>query len=424
MEAFRAIRYGGATSDISSKLAPPYDVLDVAEKQAMLARDPQNFVKIDLPHCPAKTAGPPAAYAAAAETLSSWLSEGVMKRDERPAIYVYHQAFEHAGVKFTRKKFFARLKLEPFGAGAVFPHEQTFGGPKEDRLLLTQATRANLSPIFALYQDPQNVVTQRLDRAIAASPPLLTGKLDATENQLWAVADAAVIADVQRLMADKPVYIADGHHRYGTSLNYQSLLAQRQVAVPANHPSNYTLSVFCAMEDAGLLILPTHRVLPGLAIDPSALAADAQITLAPLIANNATAAVEALRPHGPQAVALFSAGRYHVLKPRHVELLDRFEPARSVAWRRLGLTFLHAYLLDRLITPRLGGGNAPEIHYVKSADAAVAEAGNTKGAVFLMQPTTMSEMRDVCQSGDLMPQKSTFFYPKLASGLVVHSLVD
>ena len=424
IQAFRGIRYAAAgTNDVGARLAPPYDVLSEEDKQRLLARDPHNFVKIDLPHTPPKFAGPPEAYAAAKRTMDDWLDTGVLMREAQPAIYVYHQAYSWAGRNYTRKKFFARLRLEEFGKGSVYPHEQTFGGPKEDRLLLMKATAAQLSPIFGVFEDAKNEVAARLEKALPPQP-LLHGKLDNTDNRLWAVNDAATIAEVTRMMASKAIYIADGHHRYGTALNYQAWLREQKCGqLPADHPANFVLCVFCAMEDAGLLILPTHRVLPGVAATPDSFRGDDQIIVKPMSERDPDRAIAAIAPSGPQALVLCTAkGEMFGIQPRDPAILDKLEPAHSTAWRRLGLAFLHAYVLDRCITPRLCGGKAPEIHYVKNAAEAVSEARSTNGCVFLMQPNTMTELRDVCSAGDLMPQKSTFFYPKLASGLVLHSL--
>lgn len=427
IQPFAAIRYNPAASggDLSARIAPPYDVLDQAGKNALLARDSANFVKVDLPHMPPKHAGPPAAYDEAARQIQAWLRDGTLVRDGKPALYVYHQLYRVAGVDYLRKMFFARLRLEEFGQGGVFPHEQTFGGPKADRLALTVATRANLSPIFGLYEDAGNAVAKRLEAGLAPAP-LLRGSLEEVESRVWAVTDAAVIADVTRLMQSKPVFIADGHHRYGTSLNYRTKLRESGANLAEDHPANFVLCVLCAMEDPGLLILPTHRVLPGVRVDPQTLARETNLAVTPLSARTADEIPAALAAHGPQAVGLWSAATngYVAITPRDPRLLDSIDREHSPAWRGLGLAFLHAYLIDRVVTPALCAGKAPEIHYVKSAGAAVDEASATGGAVFLMQPTTMDEMRAVCKAGDLMPQKSTFFFPKLASGLVIHSLAD
>jgi uncharacterized protein (DUF1015 family) len=338
-------------------------------------------------------------------------------------LYVYHQAYHYGGSEFVRRMFFARLRLEPFGEGSIFAHERTFGGPKEDRLALTKATQANLSPIFGLYEDGGNIVAQRAEKALAAEP-LAFGMLDGVENRLWAVTDRATIDEVTRLMAPKPTYIADGHHRCGTAMLYRDWLIEQQGPLPAEHPANYVLCVFCAMEDPGLLILPTHRVLPGLTIGPETFADDPQVEVKPLEAGGPVQAIAALKSYGPQAIGLYvgRAQEYHVVRPARPDLLDRFEPDHSQPWRRLGTAFLHAYVLDRVVTPKLAGGKPAEVHYIKGDADAVNEARATGGTALLMQPTTMEELRTVCSAGDLMPQKSTYFYPKLASGLVINPL--
>jgi uncharacterized protein (DUF1015 family) len=400
-------------------------VLDQAGKDALLRPDPRNFVEIDLPHMPPKSAGPAAAYEQAAQTLKNWLGDGTMVRDEVPAIYVYHQTYTHAGTKYVRKMFFAGLKLEPFGEGSIFPHERTFGGPKEDRLALTKATQSNLSPIFGLYEDAANTVAAKLEAALPAEP-VATGALDGVDNKLWAVSDASVVDEVAQLMSPKPIYIADGHHRTGTAMLYRDWLTEQQGPLPAEHPANFVLCVFCAMEDPGLLILPTHRVLSGVQVQADLLQGDDQLDVHKLDATGPDAAIEALAALGPMAVAICEpgTGTYYGIRPKNETLLDSLEPDHSPAWRRLGLAFLHAYLLDRLVTPKLCGGTAPTIQYIKAAQPAIDAANTGGGTAFLMQPTTMEEMRGVCSAGDLMPQKSTFFYPKLASGLVVNPLTE
>lgn len=420
---FCAVRYNTAQDpDVSRRLAPPYDILSDADKKALLEQDPHNFVKIDLPHTPPKAAGPQEVYDGARDTLNAWLADGVMVRDDNPAIYVYHQRYQHAGTDYTRKMFFARLKAEPFGSGSVFPHERTFGGPKEDRLALTKTTRCNLSPIFGLYEDGPNEVAKTLEAALPAEP-LMHGTMDGVESRMWAVTEPAVLEQVMKLMGPKPIFIADGHHRYGTALLYREWLGQQQ-DVPDEHPANYVLCVFCAMEDPGLLILPTHRVLPGVCVKQAMFAEDQNVELRTLEVDGPGAAVAALAELGPQAVAFYNADdkAYHALRPRDPDLLKQFAPDRTPAWQRLGLAFLHAYVIDKVVGPKCQGGQAPEIRYVKSDQGAVDAAHETSGTAFLMQPTTMEELRSVCSANDLMPQKSTYFFPKLASGLVVNPL--
>jgi uncharacterized protein (DUF1015 family) len=423
---FAAIRYATPPDrDISTRLSPPYDILDRADKEALLSRDSKNFVALDLPHVPAKAAGPPELYAAAASTLRRWLSDGTLIRDPEPMIYVYHQRFQHEGRSYTRRMFFARLRLEPFGTGTVFPHEQTFGGPKEDRLCLTKATGANLSPIFGLYEDPAGQVISALEEGLDAQP-LARGTLDGVENLLWGVKDRQRIAAAIELMAPRPIYIADGHHRYGTGLLHQEWYIREHGPLAPEHPANFVLTVFCAMEDPGLVILPTHRVLKGVQVLPDLLRRNEQLEVSQLAADSPAAALSALAGFGPQAVALHcpAAGGYWTVRPRRPDLLDAIEPKHSPAWRRLALSFLHAYLIPKVVVPSCCAGNEPTIQYVKDAQQAAQEARASGGSAFLLQATTMDELRSVCRAGDLMPQKSTYFYPKLASGLVINPLTD
>ena len=207
--------------------------------------------------------------------LRRWLEAGILKQDEKPALYAYQQTYSHAGTTYKRRGFFTRVRLEEFGAdSSVHPHEQTFSGPKEDRLKLMRATKVNLSPIFGLYDDKTNDVTDLLFEAVAHAKPLASAELPSQDgksavlSELWAVTDVAVIKDIQLMMADKHVYIADGHHRYTTSLNYRrELEAARGTPLEHHDEANYCLFALVAMQDPGLIILPTHRVVAAASLE-------------------------------------------------------------------------------------------------------------------------------------------------------------
>lgn len=423
---FRAIRY--REHNVSALIAPPYDVLDTADKQALLARSNRNVVAIDLPQCPAKTAGPQKVYDAAAKSYEDWIADGTLQRDPRAGLYVYHQSYTHGLRSYTRRKFFARLRLEEFGAGQVFPHEQTFGGPKEDRLLLTRATKANLSPIFGLFPDAKNEIAAAFDAAIRSEPPTAEATMDGVEHRLWAVGDPMVTDKVVRMMRDKPVFIADGHHRYGTALLYRAERARSGAGLSNDDPANFVLCVFAGMEDPGLLILPTHRVLCDLPTIAASGLGDAleqhfEVTHAPDV-REGPALAEMLPRFGPLAMGAFVAGegRSFVFAPRDPDLLARYEPNRKPAWRKYGLSILHRYVIDEVVRPKFAGGREITIHYIKDAAGAAADARTHHGVSFIVQPTTMTELRDMCTAGELMPQKSTFFFPKLATGMVINPL--
>ncbi|UCG33532.1 MAG: DUF1015 domain-containing protein, partial [Phycisphaerales bacterium] len=259
IQEFRAIRYGsgsGLGRDLSAVIAPPYDVLDEADKARLTAQSNYNIATIDLPFIPPKKAGPDEVYQQAAKTMNKWLEGGVLARDDKPAFYLYHQNFQWEGREYTRRLFFARLRLEPFGEGSVFPHELTFGGPKEDRLKLMKATRCQLSPIFGLYLDPANKIMSLLEAKVVSEPDV-AAVMEDVANRLWAVTDPDANAAVRDAMSDKKIYVADGHHRYSTALMYRDWLAEQEGELAPDHPARFVLMALAVMEDPGMLILPT-----------------------------------------------------------------------------------------------------------------------------------------------------------------------
>src|SRR5438874_2689785 len=262
---FSAIHYTRHSElELSRLIAPPYDVLDERGKAALQARHPNNIVTIDLPHLPPKTVGPDEVYEKANITLESWLDSGILIQDPRPALYPYSQSYEHNGKIFHRRGFFALVRLSPFGQGQVVPHEKTYANPIEDRLKLMRATGMQLSPIFGLYSDSRNEVTRLLYHNL--SRPEISGTLDGVRHDLWSVIDAELENRVVDLMGTKPVYIADGHHRYTTALQFQKEAEAQNGGkpLPANHPANWCMFVLVGMQDDGLIILPTHRLIGGL----------------------------------------------------------------------------------------------------------------------------------------------------------------
>ena len=399
-----ARRVGG---DLSNVLAPPYDVLDEADKQALLARGDRNIVAIDLPHLPPKSAGPVQEYERAARTMQEWMREGTLVRDPAPALYVYHQRFEHEGKQFTRRMFIARVRLQPFSEGSILPHERTFGGPKEDRLALMKATRCNLSAIFALYQDPKDEIGSFF-AASAAKRPDAVGMLDGVESRLWVVADREAVQAVVTAMANRRVYIADGHHRYGTALMYRDWLREQQGGkLPDDHPAHYVMFVLASMDDPGCLILPYYRVLEH--IDADALA-------------SAWSCGAAKPSTGECDLVLWDgrSGKEIPLKFTERAKLATLEPNECPAWHKLDYAYLHRYLIDELLSRKLG--TAPPVHYVKSLKDAKETARRCAGVALLVNATPMAHLRAVAESGGLMPQKSTYFHPKLATGLTISPL--
>jgi uncharacterized protein (DUF1015 family) len=372
---------------------------------------------------PPKSAGPDEVYARAARMLNAWRGDGTLVAERAPAIYVYHQQYQHAGRSFTRKMFFARMRLEEFGAGTVFPHERTFGGPKEDRLKLMQATRCQLSAVFGLYSDPSQAVSGLL--AVDEGRPEVTAEMQGVTNKLWAFQDTAAIDKLQAHVASLPVYIADGHHRYGTALIYRKMLAEKS-ALPADHPAQFVLVGFCAMEDPGCVILPTHRVIGGFDSTQAgkildALAAGIDMRAADPKKGNPGAWLPA--GSGDDLAVYAAVGdRLYTGKFTKRAIMDTLAADRTPPYRKLDLAYLHDCLFNELIAKQVLGGTPPAIQYTHAADEAVKLARDSGGIAFICKPCTMGDLRAVSEAGDLMPQKSTFFYPKLATGLVINPL--
>jgi uncharacterized protein (DUF1015 family) len=443
IQPLAAIRYPQAEQ--TPLISPPYDVLAAADKQHLLAQNPHNIVAVDLPHVPPKNAGPAAAYEQAAKTLADWMRQGILQRDGAPALYPYQQTYTYDGKTYQRRGLFCRVRLEEFGPqGTIHPHEQTFSGPKEDRLLLMRATNANLSPVFGLYDDAANVVTGKLFSAINNCAPVATAKLPSQDgktqvtSELWKVTDSEVISSVQSLMREKHLYIADGHHRYGTCLNYRAEIAAKQgnaTGLPAEHSANFALFVLIAMQDPGLIVLPTHRVaanLTGFSIDAflRAAAGHLQRVSDELRGDDMDNLEKRLPEYGVHAMGIYDPrnDRVVVVCPVEADPLGKIgnDPAlagKSGPWRQLDVAILQHLIFDRIVAPAFAQGQAMQwaFPHVAHEVREMCQSGQYQ-AGFVLQPTPLESVRQLCNANELMPQKSTFFYPKLATGMVINSL--
>jgi len=413
---------------LSDLIAPPYDVLDDAGKAALQAKHPNNIVAIDLPHMPPKSVGPDASYAKADVTFRSWMDAGILVQDGRPAMYPYSQSYAHAGRTFHRRGFIALVKLSPFGAGHVVPHEKTYKGPIEDRLKLMRSTGMQLSPVFGLFSDPSNKVTSLLYKNVAM--PEATATMDGVKNDLWSVIDAEVEQQVIDAMGDKAIYIADGHHRYTTALHYLHEMEQQHGGpLPVAHPANYCMFVLISMQDDGLQILPTHRMLGGIKnfdIDKLRAAAgnSLEITESPVAETDLGDLALTIAADEAPTFALFDgkSRRTYILRLKVHDVLANIQPDQSEAWRKLDVAILQHYLIEKLIQPNFAEQEVTRGYTADASSIAKQVDGTTYQVALLLRPTALRALKELGDQGEVMPHKSTYFFPKLATGMMINPL--
>ena len=427
---FRGIHYDPAkVGDISKVISPPYDVISPEEQKSLHRRHPRNIVWIDF-GLPKEGDGPAEnKYSRAAEHYRLWLSEGSLVQDAAPAFYYYEQEFDIPGMgNFVRKGFLGALRLSAFGEGEVLPHEKTLSKPKEDRLALMRVTDANMSPIFGLFSDPGDEVLSVLRTGKPSSPDFVATDDLGIRHRVWTIADPAVQKETARRMADKKVFIADGHHRYETALAFREEMRKKH-GIREGAASEHVLMFLCNMDDEGIVILPTHRGIHSLpAFSEEEFAAKVRRIL-PMESRKGSPedAIRALADAGSKGKAIaWSAGggRFHLISfpdPARFggERLAKFPPEL----RSLDVVLLHGFLLEQVlgITPEAVTSGAAVKYYKDPAKAVSDLSSGAIQAAFFVNPVTVEEFRNVSLSGHVLPQKSTFFYPKILTGLLIFS---
>ena len=430
IQAFRGIRYDlGHVGSLSDVVAPPYDVIGPELQTELYKKHPCNVIRLILNRKEPDDDEANNSYVRAHRFLKNWRKEGVLFTEADPALYVYHQEFSLGSETVTRRGFMGRVPADPFGQGLVFPHEQTMKGPKVDRLMLTAVCKANLSQIFGLFPDETNEVQAVLETAVATITPIEATDHLGVVHRLWPVTDVSTIASVSKLMGPKPIFIADGHHRYETACNYREQVRDSG-ALSKDHPANYVLMNCVAMQDPGLCVLPTHRLFPEmprltgpeLAEKLGNLFTVRSVGEGPQAAHEAWEDVETTDRQDTLALYTQPDSQWQI-----VQLSDsgKQKMAQEVAndhcdeWRGLGVSILHRLIVETLLdTP-----NPAKPTYVHQVEEVVDGLGTGRFPLAaLVMPATVNDIRTVSMAGERMPAKSTYFYPKLLSGLVINSL--
>ena len=411
LQPLRTLRYEpSAVGSLEDVIAPPYDVIDAGLRAQLAARSPYNVVEIDLPP----------SYAQAAATMADWRQRGVLVREDEPAVWVLRQDYEAPdGRRRTRTGVLARLRVDEYGPGRIRPHERTHPGPKEDRLRLTRATRTNLSPIFSLFGDRDGAAGRAMEQVAATEPFASAADLDGTSNTLWRSADEDLVAELQMALADAELLIADGHHRYETARVYAD-----EVGGEGEH--RYVLMLLCSLSDPGLLVFPTHRLLTGLKDDTAKQLAIRDTLKRDFEIEELSDVRELEPPAGPVAFGYMDS--FHK-QPYRVTLKDQAIADRALEgmpapYRRLDTAVLEALVLRGALSmseddiSHLNG-----LDYSKDLDDAIdAVRTGRADAGFFMRATPVEAVREVAETGESMPPKSTYFYPKVPTGLVFNPL--
>jgi uncharacterized protein (DUF1015 family) len=434
---FRGTLYDhAAVGAISDVVSPPYDIIDAAGQKALYDRHPQNVIRLELGMDDPGDDATRNRYTRAAETLRSWLKNGALKRDAQPAIY-YHTieyappAADARAPRKTLRGFLTTTKLEPLDSGQIYPHENTRSAAKSDRLNLLKACNANLSPIWLLYSDPQNAVLGLLERAVKGQPARIDFQDDqGCRQQLWAVADPAVLGQIVDIMRGTPLFIADGHHRYETALNYQRFRREQPGTSETLKPYDGVLMLLSPLEDPGLTVLPTHRVtttpLPPYTAIKSRLGETFEFKEFPFSGDNTAPVraqfIEALRTHGRTTptfgLALRGETRYVTLSLKPAHRPDANASPRA----KLDVSLLQQLVVGTLCPTQ---HEQEAIMYTKDDHEALNWAADGTGTgALLLNATKVSEVQAVAKAGERMPHKSTYFYPKPLTGLVINVMED
>lgn len=451
IEAFRGVRYDlGHVGGLSNVVAPPYDVIGPELQQELYDKHPNNCVRLILNKDEDTDDGSNNRYTRAAKLLKDWQRDQVLFTEGDPAVYVYHQTYEEGGIEYTRRGFMCRVRLERFGEGDIHPHEETHGGAKADRLKLWKACKTNMSQIFGLFPDEENAAQQILEGAIATATPLEATDHLGVVNRIWPVTDVAVISQLQGVMGGKPTYIADGHHRYETACNYRDEVAEAYAAenggaaLPDDHPANYVLMMCVSMSDPGMLVLPTHRLFRNMPeMDSVELVEKLGDSFdhefggsGPEEAAAVWGMIDAEQEQGTLALYTAKDQQWTMVRvtEKGRERMAQIASEHSSDWQGLGVSLLHRLIVENLLDAPSSA--APK--YVRSIEEVIdglskgddtgrdltgqVGTGGAFNLAAIVMPATLEHIRLISNHGERMPAKSTYFYPKVLSGLVFNPL--
>jgi len=432
IEPFRAFRYDAAKVALADVATQPYDKITPAMQDRYYAASPYNLVRIILGKRDPSDSPENSPYTRAARSFRDWRQEGILAQDPEPSIYRYVQRFAAPSaassdvLQFERQGFIALGKIEDYATGIVFRHEQTLAKPKADRLDLLRATRAHFGQIFMLYDDPRGEIEGRI---ASVEPPTLKMRDEyGVLHEVWKISDPQTIDAVRKKMRDKKLIIADGHHRYETALSYRNERRAAEKAAVTSAAYEFVMMTFVNMASPGLLILPTHRVIHGLAnfsADNFKAGASRFFTVDeadPDVSPERASSI--LREAGHMGTAILAATSDRVFLLSRPKSSDEVFKDVSLRQQCLDVVQLHKCLLEQVLgISEAAIRDQTNVSYIRDSEEALNSVRRGKANVaFLMNPAKIEQVRDIAFAGEVLPQKSTDFYPKLLSGLTIYAL--
>lgn len=427
VKAFRGIRFNTKRAGrIEQLVCPPYDIISEKQHKVYMEKNKNNIIRLELPQGENS-------YKSASKLYNTMKTNGVLIREDEPALYIYEETFNLLGQIYSIKGVIGRVKLEEFEKGVVLPHEYTLSKAKEDRMSLMKATNCNFSQVYSFYMDNEHKTTKKLDLLSNRNPDISLTDDDGIKHKLWIVKDSSQIESICSDFECRKLYIADGHHRYETALAYRDYICKNNPP-RKNDPVNYIMMLLVDMEHPGLVVLPTHRLIKNLPefnqntiIDIlEKCKNDFDIRWFDSI-SNVREVMNNRYLNGDIAFSFYYGnGGYYLLKLKNPDIMRNILPNMSPAFCKLDVTVLHSLILERLFgINKENMTNQTNLAYTQDIETAINSVNAKESqCAFLLNPTKVKQIKDVAISGEKMPQKSTYFYPKPITGLIVNELTD
>ena len=419
IKGFSALRFTEKAGKIGEICCPPYDIISPAQKAAFLDTNAHNIIRLELPE-PTEEG-----YNGANATFKEWENEGILATDKDASIYIYEEVFSVKGVSYAFKGFVCYVKLAEFSENIVLPHEETLSKAKADRFNLINATGCSFSQIYSLYSDKEGKTAALLNELSSGAPDQSFTDSDGVTHNLWIVPECDKTAKIFEQFKERKLYIADGHHRYETALNHRRYMRENGVNTGN---SEYVMMFLVDMENDGLVVFPTHRIVKGVegfSSDELLSTAQKYFAVKEITENEIESFLDAEYALGKKAYVYFDGTKFAALSLKDITVMDKIFPEKSEALRRLDVTVLHSLVLEETLgIDKENMANQKNLTYTRSIDEAISNAKESADCCFILNPTRIEEIAAVAAAGEKMPQKSTYFYPKLITGMVMNKIKD